>query len=712
MFIIMAFILLPWADAKDLYHEVNKTAKFNIDCEKLERIHILSGGIPILLILAIDPSWPPIAKARSYEEEYINTTERHTSDELRTKDPEELSDLKNEFKMELVEHIFRLKELQIFTYPLLMMAVLYKSFSAEMLSKFMNIPVGSAEKRLQLISEWAFVKHDNETKSYWLHDLARDLVIEYGWPYIDPIGEERKDLYRKAIFFYNDLIGDIDDKMDKAQSERLVARKMNQSEVEAFKKLRELRREKIISIAHLVFYTFLYDYDEGLFVYLEHMVSNIWSRDIEANRVLDIEMNDAHQNLNKKFPERELKLRKVREKIVIDGEDKEALDTLDALEEYYVNDKNEEENRYYEADIELYKGIAFRSLGNYQESSKKLSQADAILTNILKVHNENNPNGRTRRIWRTLARINAQKALSLMHQGRYTDARRYYSLSMDYSNKTNLQILKADCLNDLGALHARLARFERARKFWEQGLYIREKNIYGYYLGLSYNVRGILEYNADRPHEGIKHSKKALEYFEDIKDARGIGLSCRMLGAQLSRIGIIDGDEYPLQKAEKYLIRAERIFSRNFQTEVEKCSKHEMIMPREESPKSLLKTSYQETYPDKHYLSEVNIKFGQLYTGWLELYINKGKTKKEVSSLFQKAKDCFDEVKNTITESTNINKIVSLYSKICDLYFVMNYLGPKSLELMISNMEKALKKEIGDEFFNICKRPQKAYRKI
>jgi len=160
-----------------------------------KKLHLLTDGRPILLLLAVDwlqkniPLPIMIDKSLSELQELID-------------DEDSRKELLDIFEFELVSKVRNLRS------PLdvvvLYMAQFDRRFDSKLLSLLLDEDIGIAEKELQNLLSLPFVKEfiGSEKPKCTLHDEMRDLVNKHAWHSLDISGEERKRITRKVIEHY------------------------------------------------------------------------------------------------------------------------------------------------------------------------------------------------------------------------------------------------------------------------------------------------------------------------------------------------------------------------------------------------------------------------------------------------------------------------------------------------------------------------------
>lgn len=173
---------------------------------------------------------------------------------------------------------------------------------------------------------------------------------------------------------------------------------------------------------------------------------------------------------------------------------------------------------------------------------------------------------------RVLGRANHEMGYLMRSYGHYGLAFKAYENALqEFDSKEISEIFdeQAETLNNLAFVQALLGASKRAKAHVDQALKLRQRLSQKYPLALSYNTRGLI-YSLQGQYEmGKRESQLALEIFEQLETARGIGLACNALGYILRRqgegwakgkIGSSQAIEY-FQQSMDYLTRSETVFS-------------------------------------------------------------------------------------------------------------------------------------------------------
>ncbi len=600
--------------------------------EERQKLQLLSGGRPILLTLALD--WqerkeiPPAALTA--------TSDEYTLDKLKAMTAKGLGQVQERFRVELVQ---RFRDMQPYDQAIIYMAQVYKYFTVDTLACLLEVNREEAQALLDEIVDWTFMKHDESTGKYQLHDLIRDLIVAYVWPEIDPTGDERKDVCRKAVEFYNRLLADIEKQEVEWRSRRRQAEATEDRgrELKARRELIDLKRWRQRYEAQRAYYDLIADYENGVIRYREVFVSNVWAREKEAYELVQEERDQTMKVLGHKYPDHERQLEDARINIVVQGKFKEGLAVLKSLS----NGGWREKEPHFYSDILLYQGIAHTYKGEYAQAEEKLRSSIEVLEGLREELEApfDSENLSTRRVSRSLARAYGNLGYSFMMAGRLSEAIETYKEALKYHRIGGLEVAQAATLNDLGFAYARLGGYELGKRLCEDGLAIREKLLLDYFIGLSHNTLGLIEYLADKPHRGSKRCQRALVIFERIGDWRGIGLAHRALGANLERIGQLDASVDTLKEAEEHLAQAEEIFK--------------------EGGKA----------PEPRYLADTYEKLALLYKDWGVILQAGGASESTVNESFTKAESCFKRCievcsreKATWSQAIAMERLFALYS--------------------------------------------------
>ncbi len=640
-----------------------------ISDEERRKLQRLSGGRPILLTLALYLQW----REAISPEKLTATSGEYTLDDLKAMTTEELEQVQERFRVELVQRFMKLPppphtyiEMLPYHPVILYMGQVYKYFTVDTLTCLLEVTREEAQALLDGIVDWTFMKHDESTGSYQLHDLIRDLIVAYIWPEIDPSGDERKNVCRKAVEFYGGLLADIEKQEAEWRSKRRQAEAVEdlRQKMEARRELINLKRRRQRCEAQRAYYDLIANYENGAIRYREVFVNNVWAREREAYKLAQEERDQAMEVLGCTYPDHERQLEDARIKIVVQGEFDKGLAILESL----LNQARREDDPHFYSDILLYQGIAHTYKGEYKQAEKKLRDAIEVLEELREGLEApfDSENLITRRVSRSLGRAYGNLGYSFSMGGRLSEAVEAYKEALRYQRIGQLKVTQAATLNDLGFVYGRLGRYGLGKRLCEDGLEIREKLLLDYFIGLSYNTLGLIEYFADKPHRGSKRCRRALDIFERIGDPRGIGLAHRALGANLERIGQLDESIDKLEEAESHLVQAEEVFKERGKA------------------------------PEPRFFAETNERWGILYQDWGIILRDRGAAKSAVNERFDKAESCFKRCIEVCRREKATWSQAMAMERLFTLYFV----GMKDFErasAVLKEVEEIVLNEVPEE---------------
>ncbi len=534
--------------------------RHEVSDEELKKIHILTQGIPILLILAVDRQWPKSLHGQKQpQKECTLISENYTLNELKAMSSEKLEQARRSLRKELVTGVLHLVYLYPHAIAIILMSQIYKYFTAEMFSYLENLDTKKAKRILNEIEEWTFVKYNPISGSYWLHDLLREMITEFVLDMIDPTGGKRKNLFDKTAKFYDKLLENIAEEKEKWQSKqkKFKLTEDKKQESHAYRKVTELRELSRNFQAHQVYYQIIADYQKGIETCQLLFEYNLWVKNNEANTLLKSERDLALKMSGYIYPKDYVQLDMAMDAIIIKRKYDDALVILDLLS----SQVKQHESPYHYAVIRLYQGIASNFKGEYKKAENFLYNAIHLFEKLEHTHmSQNDSDMYVLSVKHSLARAYGNMGYGFIMAGRLTEAVHAYEKALPYSKAGKIDSERAYQLNDLGYAYACLGEYDRARLFCDEGLKIRENQLFEYPIGLSYNTRGIIEYMADVSDTGKQYCEKAFKIFKNLGDKRGMGLVHRALGGILTRIGEQDESREYFEAAEKHLLSALEIF--------------------------------------------------------------------------------------------------------------------------------------------------------
>lgn len=539
-------------EAKELCTEIGAEAA--IHSEELEKLWLLSEGLPILFILAIDQTWPRfVPEGAQHPKEHTRTSGKYTLDELRSLSPEERKETIKDFREELILGVLNLIEMSPTAIALCYMAQVFKFFNAELLSHLEGIGIDSAEEALRRIEPWAFIKYNPSTKSYHLHDLMRELICEIAWPILDIDGGVRQKALHKTVEFYESKLLEINQKKEIYGENAYLYGPRDQSS-RTRRAVRDLNSQAALFQSHQVYYKIIESPEEGINLYRALYDYHLWVKDTEAIDHLQKERDNALSAKKSSYPDNWRVFDQAKYLIVIHRDFETAVILLKEL----GKDGNRKISDDFKAEILLYEGIVYNFRGEYQQAEEKLTRAISLFSDIKKTTFESDP--RNEVLARFLSRGYENMGYGHTMSGRLHQASEALKQALPYSWEGKIESERAYQLNGLGYVYACLGEFERGRFLCKEALKLREKMLHEYPVALSNNALGTLEYMADFPGAGRRFSERALRLFTQIGDQKGIGMAHRALGGILARIGARDRSLSDLEIAEQHLLKAIEIF--------------------------------------------------------------------------------------------------------------------------------------------------------
>ncbi len=473
------------------------------------RIAELSGGRPILVALVVD--W---------------IRDGHAFDEL-------LDYAQSDFEKGMVEYVHKMK------YPedqaILVMAYLYRRFNAEILEQVLDLPLKTSDLMSNL-ARFTFIKYRSGTKeamdSCLLHDEMRDLINEYVWPAVDPMGEYRRELNEKIIDYYINKIEAASDPLE----------------------------EQDLCVERLYYW---FDVDvKGAFSFS----SELFEKAYEGGDVsLMASINDVVKHYEKKLlweMKRELAFRTA---MVLYHRNRYR-DATEILEQLIVVDEpGLLEARSFAHLVPIYANSPRPYMAlNYG------AKCEALCNSLLEQHEDETEQGKVNQVLYLLYNnLGYAWRQALGDLGRAIE---YYNKALYSPGLERKPYLLARARNNLAFALCRKGRIDEALFLCKSGLQIRLSLKDPEEVGLSYNVMGTIYAAMDRDEDATWAFEKALEQFAIGKSERGKGLVNIAYGKLLRQLGwheetgelksVIDGKRQ-LSLIDEQSMDFERRISRN-----------------------------------------------------------------------------------------------------------------------------------------------------
>jgi tetratricopeptide (TPR) repeat protein len=243
-----------------------------------------------------------------------------------------------------------------------------------------------------------------------------------------------------------------------------------------------------------------------------------------------------------------------------------------------------------EAELNVWEGWAAAYLGsNLDQAKSKLQDAVQILSKM-------QPESKIDRRQRDTILARAYNALGylLRVRGAFQAACDEYRRSLPLWRELGLEAEHANTRNNLAWANAEIGNFERADRYCQDGLELREELGARYLVGLSYNTLGLIAIKNDQPHRGRVHCERALTIFRDLESPRGIGLACTALSEAHRRSANTPRVYFPNEKVK------------HLRSAVDFASQATQI--------------FQEEVPERLRLVEALIERGCAYRDWARLW--------------------------------------------------------------------------------------------
>lgn len=513
-------------DTEEFFVIFKVKIKRQIDEDVRHKIQILTNGIPVLIAMTLDWHDRDIPV-----DDLTETSGRYTLEKLRHKTDTELNWIREVFKRELIE---RFMDQSDHNRAIQYMALAYKYFPYKLAAYLLeDISLEETRDLLEKLSDWSFIKFNEQLKTYQLHDLIRDMILEYVWKNIDFDGRTRREIYQKIVDYYDIKIS-VWENREIQYREDLRAADLNGNRSEAnnlANKIIALKKIKQYRKIEMAYYDLLSENESALSRYQFLFADLIWARETEAFEQLRRGREEAFWLLGKSYPAYRILFEEARINIAIDGNFEGGL-TL--IEDKILPLVRPDKDRILFAAIRLYQGIAYHSTGENKRGESLLLESIDALNNLRnEVVSEEN--------WKRIIRLQARSYINLGYlrftSSRYTEAIPAYKEAIRCSISAGMNDIKSAAQNDLSYIYARQGDYDIARKLCRESIRLREQLGRSYYVGLGYNTLGQIEFLADNETSGSKHCRQALAYFSQMGDTRGIMLANRALGMNLTKQG-------------------------------------------------------------------------------------------------------------------------------------------------------------------------------
>lgn len=491
-------VLKPFSGKEaDAYFEQTEIGEY-IDDEMREKIRLLSNGRPVMIDLAIDwLEWqmplPELVDMPVATLEFLANTKT-----------DQWNKLQEEFEGELVRRIQSLAEPE--DSIILDMAHLYHYFNADILSYLSGLSAQESKEALADLARLTFVKPKPEGE-YALHDEMRRLVNQHVWPFIDPIGTERRDLDLRMASYYQQKLSQLEARLQ-AVREKLIKAETAGWMAEVFR-LRdenlETENQKLLRQAELLFHTLRVDPLQGyqLFVELFDGTSRE-NRYVLAERMLSQITDNEFKDQFSGEERYGIEIRRVKYLLpqlrVAEGQ--EILHNL--MADYADGGERE-------LDMLTRLANCARLLGSLPQAIEYIERAVAICEAEAKIMAQ----------WGGRIINTAGRMYRLM--GKWDKAREYYRRSIDLligdrKNQAELAI----AYNNIGYVIGLQSNYDSALKYSRRALRMQDPFDLKPDLARTHNTLGILYRGKMDYASSLKHTNQALDIFYSLEDEEWI----------------------------------------------------------------------------------------------------------------------------------------------------------------------------------------------
>lgn len=478
-------------DSRAYLIEKQQLLSATIEPELAEKILVLAEGRPILLDLAVE--W----LARHVPLEWMN---EYTLAAIRDLNPTELAQRRQEFEVQLVQHITKIRTPMD---QLLLLISRIFPFDRAMVKTFLTLPDADVEELFKDASGSAIIKLLPGGR-ITLHDEMRRLIHAYVWPEIDSDGQRQKRDSRQAIDYFNRQIEAIQAKIAALATTRpavdaadpvLEFEQLNQEDV--------FKYDLLALWEQLLFHTLFTNKDAGVQLFIQLYTQ-------------------AGEDYVLSLAFREVLLRQTRNYISL-AQSKPYLDNLDS-------------GQIYEVLIRWAK---------YLLDSGRYPEAEAVLNDIL---------GFTSLRPDQEADANIQLANVVIRQGRFLEGIKLFEMAVEISRNKKMPDWRVKAENGLGWAYRLITKRNEARKHYEAALARAEKLDMKQQLALLYNNLGfVYAYIPSERHRAVSYCETALDLWQETNNERGVG-------AAYSTLGCITFMAGHLGEALNYFQRALNIF--------------------------------------------------------------------------------------------------------------------------------------------------------
>jgi simple sugar transport system substrate-binding protein len=500
-------VLEPFdSTASKEYFEVKQdvlSVQLGLSPEEIEKIILLSRGLPIQIDLAVD--WLTRGLFRTW-------LAQHSLENLRNLPDDALELKRAEFEEQLVVHIQRLRE----QLDRLVLALAWvKPMDPRLCAHLIKVSLQEAGELIEEASKLSFIKvlPDGRIK---LHDYVQDMIRKYVWP---KIGADRR-IYTSQLAAEYYVI-----RMSELKQE---AEALQDADIKKDAILREYWQIG----AELIIHAFHFDAQFGVGEFTR--LFDEATKDYRIN-LREALVEAAYRNLSLLFTRDEqypVIRRKVRH--LVDTGHYE--DAIKVAEEYLAGGTDLADESY--VDILTQLADCNRILGRLQKSHLQFLQ-------VLELCQKN------KSLSSRIPRIETNLGQVLRLMGDLDGAERYYLNAQD---KTNDPALISSILNNLSYVVMLQGHFNRAKNYCQESLYIREQNKLEREIGISHLTMGEIYRNWARFEDALREYGIALSIFERENDVFWLSQVNVHLGSTYRILDRLDEAKDCLSKSLSYKV--------------------------------------------------------------------------------------------------------------------------------------------------------------
>jgi tetratricopeptide (TPR) repeat protein len=533
--------------------------------EMVEKIHLLTGGRPILVALALDwlmrGKWNKNIHSASLIE--LQRWEQQASanriDGKHEEARQQWKEIRREFEKSLVQRIRGQGDSLLFEQAIRYVALCRKGCNAEMLSRLMSISRETADQLVVELTGLSFVKPPRHSTRdlFFLHDEMYELIEQYVWRVDYPEYNEQARLDQVIIDWYAEQIRKVSESL------------LNENDL---RRRSELRQQQQLLCTERMYYQLDRDPRVGYQEYTHLDEEAIASRELDWDLLLRNEGLWFTRNRGWRLVDRGPTIRRngvIIRNPVIDYDCRRrwiwryiAMNEMEkaakVAQRLLAKPHELTEPELWRAGVQLAlaTALAYQGGANTELALTHFQEAIDRLKTTPQDHKEP---------WLypyLIGTAYLYRGLALRNWLRLSEAVDSYGSAVSFFESIEHQPRMAEALNNLAYIYARQGQFKEGLDACERALRIRRALADEYSEGLSLNTMGIIYERMGQPNEAIHYSEDALALFTSIGSERGVILAEINLGRSYRRKGhsldLRRGDE-DFRKGLDYLLHAIRL---------------------------------------------------------------------------------------------------------------------------------------------------------